>query len=81
MFWYSCCSKNNISINQLIEISQCWIDKLSGRMIGADGDLVNTYAGAVLGNILDDIEKSFVAYAIQNIVPSLMARLLLPRQK
>ena len=50
-------TKSNIYINQLIEISQCWIDKLSGRTVGASGDLVNTYASAILGNVLDDLAK------------------------
>ena len=50
-------AKSNISINQLIEISCCLIDKLPGRMIGAAGDLVNTCSGAVLGTMLDDFAK------------------------
>ena len=50
-------AKSNISINQLIEISWCWIDKLSGRMIGAAGDLVNTCDDAVLWTILDYLLK------------------------
>ena len=50
-------AKRNVSINQLIEPSQCWIDKIPGRTIGTAGDLVNTYAGAVLGTMLDDFAK------------------------
>ena len=50
-------TKINISINQLLELSQCWINKMSGRILGADGDLVNTYVGAVFGTMLDDIAK------------------------
>ena len=57
-------TKSNISINKLIELSQCWIDKLSGRTIRAFGDLVNTYAGAVLGTVLDDLGKTFIMYDI-----------------
>ena len=72
-------AKSNISINQFIEIFWCWIDKLSGRMIGAAGDLVNTFDGAVLWNILDYLVKLFVMYAIQNTVWTFMACLLFPR--
>ena len=41
-------AKSIISINQLIELSQFWLDKLSGGTIGAARDLVNTYDGTVL---------------------------------
>ena len=57
-------AKSNISINQLIEISCCLIDKLPGRMIGAAGDLVNTCDDAVLWTILDYLVKNicYVCY-------------------
>ena len=64
MFWYYCLQKNNNYINQLIELSQCWIDMFSGRMIVAAGDLVNTYDGDDLGTMLDDIEKSLCVLPI-----------------
>ena len=56
--------KINISNTQLIDLSLCWIEEMYGRMIGAAGDLVNTYADAVLGAMLDDIAKNirYVCY-------------------
>ena len=44
-------------MNKLIELSQCSIYNISGRTIGATGDLVNADASSVLGTMLDDIEK------------------------
>ena len=73
-------AKSIISINQLIELSQCWLDKLSGGTIGAARDLVNTYDGTVLGTMLDDLAKKIIIYAIQNTVPPFLARLIWPRQ-
>ena len=57
-------TKSNISINQLIELSQYWIGKNSGRKIGAAGDLVNTYAGAIIETMLYDLAKNirYVCY-------------------
>ena len=71
-------SKSIISINQLIELSQCWLDKLSGGKIGAARDLVNTYDGTVLGTMLDDLAIKIIIYAIQNTVPPFLARLICP---
>ena len=50
-------SKSNTSINQLIEISQCWTEFFSSRTIVDAGDLLNTYAGAVIGTMLDYLAK------------------------
>ena len=68
-------------MNKLISISQCWTEKIPGKTIGASGDLVNTYAGDDIGTMLDDLKKIFIMYAIQNIVPPLMACMIWPRQK
>ena len=73
--------KIDISINQLIELSQYWIDKYSGRTIGAAGYLVNKYYGVIYGTMLDDLEILFFMYVIQNIVPTLMERLIWLRQE
>ena len=49
--------KINIYIDKIIELSQCCIYKLSGRIIGVDGDLVNKYIGAILGTMLNYLAK------------------------
>ena len=74
-------AKSNIYINQLIDISQCWIYKLSGRTIGAAGDLVNTYESAVMELFWMILNFVVVMYDIQNKIQPLMARLLCTRRK